>query len=94
MKKETLYAVGVGVLAFAVGYYLTRPKNNVDTEATSSFAGTTKVPCITREQASCLTSDAMVKQMYEMLKKCGLSDEQIKAYLQASNKMIKNNLCK
>jgi hypothetical protein len=94
MKKESLYVLGVGVLAFAVGYYLTRPKNNVDIESTSSFAGTTKVPCITREQLACLTSDSSKRQMYDMLKKCGLSDEQIKAYFQATKKMIEKNLCK
>jgi hypothetical protein len=92
MKKETLYIIGAGLLGLAVGYYLYKPKTAE--EPTSSFAGSTKVPCLTKEQFACLTSDENKRKLVGILKECGLSAEQISSYLRANKKMLSNRICK
>lgn len=92
MKKETMYLIGAGILGFAVVYHLTKPTQ----ETKSEFAGKSdsKVDCLTREQIACLTSDVTRRQMYDILKKCGLSEAQISAYFKKTKEMIMKNACK
>ena len=92
MKKETLYIIGAGVLGLAVGYYLTRGKDTE--EETSSFAGSTKSGCISKEQFACLTSDENKRKLVGILKECGLSAEQISLYLKGNKRMLSNRICK
>ena len=92
MKKETLYIIGAGLVGLVVGYYLFKPKTT--DEPTSSFVGKTKVPCLTKEQFACLTSDENKRKLVGILKECGLSAEQISLYLRANKKMLSNRICK
>jgi len=92
MKKETLYIVGAGLVGLVVGYYLIKPKTTE--EPTSSFVGKTKVPCLTKEQFACLTSDESKRKLISMLKECGLSESQIKTFLRANRNMLLKRICK
>ena len=90
MKKETLYIIGAGVLAFGIGYYLTKPKQ---TEEKSSFAGTTTNLCLSKEQMGCLSSNNSKGQIAEVLRKCGLNTTQISNYFTNMNKLL-SSYCK
>jgi protoporphyrinogen oxidase len=92
MKKETLYIVGAGLLGLTIGYFLYKPKTTE--EPTSSFAGSTKSGCITKEQFACLSSAENRRKLVSILKECGLSAEQISLYLRANKKMLSNRICK
>jgi protoporphyrinogen oxidase len=92
MKKETLYIVGAGLLGLTIGYFLYKPKTTEET--TSSFAGSTKVPCLTKDQFACLTSDVNKRKLVAILKECGLSAEQISLYLKSNKKMLSSRICK
>lgn len=87
-----MYLIGAGILGFAVIYHLTKPVQ----ETKSEFAGKSdsKFDCLTREQIACLTSDVTRRQMYDILKKCGLSEAQISAYFKKTKEMIMKNACK
>jgi hypothetical protein len=96
--KINPYILIGGVLIATIGAYMIIPvsgsdaqneKNEVDT---SSFDGTSKL-CLTKKQLECLSSDETKRKLLAILKECGLSAEQIQAYLKANKRFISKRIC-